>query len=75
MVLALVGVCAVITLVLYLSRWLFRILKKNGMQIVSRTMGLILCAIAVQFVIEGVAQLFPGAINPEFIHTAQQIVK
>jgi multiple antibiotic resistance protein len=41
-----------------------KILGTNGMQIVSRTMGLILCAIAVQFVIDGLAQLLPGVLNP-----------
>lgn len=64
MILALGAACAVITGALYLSRWLFKMLGKNGMQIVSRTMGLILCAIAVQFVIDGFAQLLPGVLNP-----------
>ncbi len=69
MILALAAACTVIGLVLYLSRWLFRILKNNGMQIVSRTMGLILCAIAVQFVIQGIAQLIPGLIDPAYLHS------
>ena len=42
------------------------------MDIISRTMGLILCAIAIQFMIEGINQLLPGVINPEFTH---EIVK
>lgn len=69
MVFALAAACAVIGLVLYLSRWLFRILKNNGMQIVSRTMGLILCAIAVQFVVQGIAQLIPGLIDPAYVQS------
>ena len=69
MVFALAAACALIGLVLYLSRWLFRILKNNGMQIVSRTMGLILCAIAVQFVVQGIAQLIPGLIDPAYVQS------
>lgn len=71
MILALAVACLIITTVLYLSHWFFKILKRNGMQIVSRTMGLILCAIAVQFVIEGIAQLIPGVINPIYLHAMQ----
>lgn len=69
MIIALAAACFVIGLALYMSRWVFRILKNNGMQIVSRTMGLILCAIAVQFVIQGIAQLIPGLIDPAYLHS------
>ncbi len=69
MIFALAAACFVIGLALYMSRWVFRILKNNGMQIVSRTMGLILCAIAVQFVIQGIAQLIPGLIDPTYLHS------
>jgi multiple antibiotic resistance protein len=68
MILALMCVCAIIAAVLYMSRWIAKILGRNGMQIVSRTMGLLLCAIAVQFVIDGVAQLLPNVIDPMFTH-------
>ncbi|MDR0952697.1 MAG: MarC family protein [Elusimicrobiota bacterium] len=68
MILALAAVCTIIGAILYLSRWFIKILGINGMQIVTRTMGLILCAIAVQFVINGVDQLIPNLINPEFVH-------
>jgi len=64
MIIALAIVCAIIGTVLYLSRFMFKVLGTNGMQIVSRCMGLILCAIAVQFVIDGFAQLLPGILNP-----------
>jgi len=70
MITALAMACTVVGVVLYLSRWLFRILRNNGMQIVSRTMGLILCAIAVQFVIQGIAQLVPGLIDATYLHTS-----
>jgi len=63
MIIALAIVCTIIGSVLYLSRWMFKILGSSGMQIVSRAMGLILCAIAVQFVIDGMAQLLPGVLN------------
>jgi multiple antibiotic resistance protein len=68
MILALVCICALIAGVLYMSRWIAKILGRNGMQIVSRTMGLLLCAIAVQFVIDGISQLLPNVIDPMFIH-------
>lgn len=70
MILALAAVCTIIGFILYMSRWFIKILGKNGMQIVTRTMGLLLCAIAVQFVINGVDQLIPGLMSPEFIHNA-----
>ncbi len=71
MLLALAGACTIIGAVLFLSRWFFKILGRNGMQIVSRAMGLILCAIAVQFVVDGIAQLLPGVINPMYTHISE----
>jgi len=68
MVFAAAMVCAMIGGALYLSRWFFKILRKNGMQIVSRTMGLILCAIAVQFIIDGIGQLIPNFIDTTYLH-------
>lgn len=50
------------------SRWIFDRLGKNGTQIVVRFMGMILCAIAMQFMIDGIAQLLPGVLNENFIH-------
>ena len=50
------------------SRYIFDRLGKNGTQIVVRFMGMILCAIAMQFMIDGVAQLLPGVLNADFIH-------
>jgi multiple antibiotic resistance protein len=69
MIIALAAVCVIIAAVLYMSRWFAKILGKNGMQIVTRTMGLLLCAIAVQFVVDGTAQLLPGVLNPLFTHS------
>lgn len=62
-------VCAFLASVaLFFSSFLQKLLGKNGMQIVVRFMGLILCSIAIQFMIDGVAQLLPGVLNPEFLH-------
>jgi multiple antibiotic resistance protein len=68
MVFALAAVCGTIAFALYMSRTLVKIFGGNGMQIITRVFGLILCAMAVQFVIDGAAQLLPGAINPLYTH-------
>lgn len=69
-VVAMFAVSLIIACLLLLSNLFSKVLGKNGMDIVSRTMGLILCAIAIQFMIDGLNQLFPGVINPEFTHGA-----
>lgn len=56
--------------VLVSSRYIFDRIGRNGTQIVVRFMGMILCAIAMQFMIDGVAQLLPGVLNADFIHSA-----
>ena len=56
--------------VLLSSRYIFDRIGRNGTQIVVRFMGMILCAIAMQFMIDGVAQLLPGVLNADFIHSA-----
>ena len=68
MIIAAAFVCMMIAGALYLSRWFFKILRRNGMQIVSRTMGLILCAIAVQFIIDGIGQLIPNLFDSTYLH-------
>ena len=50
------------------ARFIFSKIGHNGTQIVIRFMGMILCAIAMQFMIDGVAQLLPGTLNSDFIH-------
>ena len=50
------------------SRYIFDRIGKNGTQIVVRFMGMILCAIAMQFMIDGIAQLLPGVLDANFIH-------
>ena len=39
----------------------------NGTQIVIRFMGMILCSIAMQFMIDGVGQLLPGVLDAHFL--------
>lgn len=56
--------------VLVSSRYIFDRIGRNGTQIVVRFMGMILCAIAMQFMIDGIAQLLPGVLNADFIHSA-----
>lgn len=50
----------IIWLVLAISPWLGRLLGEQGMQIVSRVMGLILAAIAVGMLQGGLGSMFPG---------------
>ena len=60
----------IVGVVLVSSRYLFDRIGRNGTQIVVRFMGMILCAIAMQFMIDGIAQLLPGVLNADFIHSA-----
>jgi multiple antibiotic resistance protein len=46
-------------LVLRSSTRMSRVLGKTGMNVISRIMGLILAAVAIQFVIDGVREAFP----------------
>ena len=60
----------IVAVVLVSSQYIFDKIGRNGTQIVIRFMGMILCAIAMQFMIDGVAQLLPGVLDTAFIHTA-----
>lgn len=61
--------CSVITgLCLLGSRYIFDKIGSNGTQIVIRFMGMILCAIAMQFMIDGISQLLPGVLDGNFTH-------
>jgi len=53
--------------VLVASRYLFAKIGPNGTQIVIRFMGMILCSIAMQFMIDGVGQLLPGVLDAHFL--------
>ena len=54
--------------VLVSFRYIFNKIGPNGTQIVIRFMGMILCAIAMQFMIDGIAQLLPGVLDSSFTH-------
>ncbi|MCK5660315.1 MAG: NAAT family transporter [Methanosarcinales archaeon] len=49
---------AIVYVVLIKSEWVFKIFGNTGTKIVSRIMGLILCAISVQFIIDGILEVF-----------------
>ena len=49
------------------SRYIFNKIGPNGTQIVIRFMGMILCAIAMQFMIDGIGQLLPGVLDSHFL--------
>lgn len=68
MLLVLFLATSVVGLILVGSRWIFNFIGMNGTQIVIRFMGMILCAIAMQFMIDGIAQLLPGVLNSNFVH-------
>lgn len=70
MILILFLAACIVGMVLVSSRYIFDRIGRNGTQIVVRFMGMILCAIAMQFMIDGIAQLLPGVLNADFIHGA-----
>ena len=70
MILILFVSSCIVGIVLFSSRYLFDRIGRNGTQIVVRFMGMVLCAIAMQFMIDGIAQLLPGVLNADFIHGA-----
>ncbi|MBR4355576.1 MAG: MarC family protein [Elusimicrobiaceae bacterium] len=69
MILVLFLCACIVALVLVSSHYIFDKIGRNGTQIVIRFMGMVLCAIAMQFLIDGVAQLLPGVLDTAFIHT------
>jgi len=46
------------------TRIIERVLRQTGLNILNRIMGMILCAIAVQFIMLGVGELLPGLMGP-----------
>lgn len=64
---------AAVGAVLVASRYLFAKIGPNGTQIVIRFMGMILCSIAMQFMIDGVGQLLPGVLDSTFTHVAANV--
>lgn len=58
--LGIVGVAVIVWLVLRLAEPIGERLGTGGLNIATRVMGLILAAMAVQFIAEGMLELFPG---------------
>ena len=57
----------VVMVVLLGGNWIGRFLGKNGLDIATRILGLILCAIAIQFILEGVGDATNNLIKKEVI--------
>ncbi|HMX62601.1 MAG TPA: MarC family protein, partial [Candidatus Sumerlaeota bacterium] len=60
---AIIVTIAVTWISLRTSDLLRRVLGETGIRIASRIMGLILAAIAVQFIADGMREMFPGLMN------------
>ncbi|MFO7715524.1 MarC family protein [Desulfosarcina sp.] len=58
--LTLVGVLAIVFVVLLLSPAIQKIVGNLSLDLVSRVFGMILIAISVQFMVEGLSDIFPG---------------
>jgi multiple antibiotic resistance protein len=60
-----IAAVSVITfLTLRSSSLVARVFGKTGLNVIGRVMGLILAAVAMQFVIDGVREAFPGVLGP-----------
>ena len=64
---AIAAVCLVTMLCFWVSPLISRLLGKIGMTIVVRVLGLILCAMAVQFIIAGVAGSTKGLVRHDAV--------
>ena len=70
----LIGMAALIVLstllvlvILLAGRWIGRLLGKQGLDIATRILGLILCAIAIQFILAGIGGATLDIINPDIL--------
>jgi multiple antibiotic resistance protein len=60
---AVVTVGVVILVILRLAPLLAAVLKRTGMNVATRITGLLIAATAVEFIVDGLAQLFPGLLK------------
>lgn len=60
---AIAAACAVSFVCFAMTGWLSRILGEVGMAIIVRVLGLILCALAIQFILMGLGEALPGMIS------------
>ncbi|APJ05135.1 hypothetical protein AXG55_08230 [Silvanigrella aquatica] len=60
LVIAIILVMFVTALTLNYSQYLFRLLGKTGLNLMGRIMGILIAAIAIEFVIKGLSEAFPG---------------
>ena len=63
LIVAIAAVIATTWLCLSLSEVIRRLLGETGLRIASRIMGLLLAALAVQFIADGLRELFPGLVR------------
>ena len=57
----------VVLAILVAGNWIGKLLGRQGLDIATRILGLILCAIAIQFILEGIGGATVDIINPEIL--------
>ena len=62
---AIVVTCFIAYLLLRSASYIDRFMGRTGMNVLNRIMGLILAAIAVQFMVDGLRGSFPHLLGPE----------
>ena len=60
---AIAAACVISFVCFSMTGWLSRVLGEVGMAIVVRVLGLILCALAIQFILMGLGEAIPGMIS------------
>jgi multiple antibiotic resistance protein len=61
---AILAVSVITFLVLRSAAFVSRVLGKTGINVIGRVMGLLLAAVAMQFVIDGLYEAFPNVLGP-----------
>lgn len=63
LIVAICLVMAVTYVILKFSRYLYKVLGKTGLNLIGRIMGILVAAIAIEFVITGLREVFPNLWN------------